>query len=78
MNLGLEIYRDGTVNSSGVGVIDCDGIRLDVSREFQDLDGENYVLLDCHGGDAAYRFSLTVEKAEALAALLLHAAKNLR
>lgn len=78
MPLESEIVMDGSVNTSGVGVIECDGIRLDVSREYRDDVGEKYVLLDVHAAEKAYRFTLSPEKATAVASLLLHAVDGLK
>lgn len=79
LNMGFDDLKEtGRVGFAGCTPLENDGIQIIASEAFDDDTPSQCVLLECHGGAAAFAFRLDVDKAEALAKIILSAAKNVR
>lgn len=73
-----EVNDTGTVCLNGCAPIVPLGIELTVAEAYDDSTPRRLVLLTCHGGTVGVKYRLDADKAEALAHLLLSAAKAVR
>jgi hypothetical protein len=74
-----EVNDRGCVCFDSCSPIEPHGIQIVVAEMYRDDDYPlDRVLLTCHGGSAGFEYLMDVDQAEALAHLLMHAARQVR